>query len=223
MQSKVKEDYQGNKYMEHFGLFGIFVIGFVGALTPGPDILLVLRTSLCLGMRVAFVAFLGIASGWVVFMGALYLGLSYVLGNVFVQIALMFVVGVYLAYLAYVLLANVDYEGVITQINQRPQDKDFRALLGLYFKALGINLSNPKALLFFATIIVPFMEVDLRERIMVLFCALSLPFLGVIVLGNVLRAYLTQKMFMWIDRLCGVLFAFFSAYLFYAIWHILYS
>lgn len=39
----------------------------------------------------AFVAFLGIASGWVVFMGALYLGLSYVLGNVFVQIALMFV------------------------------------------------------------------------------------------------------------------------------------
>lgn len=174
-------------------------------------------------MRVAFVAFLGIASGWVVFMGALYLGLSYVLGNVFVQIALMFVGGVYLAYLAYVLLANVDYEGVITQINQRPQDKDFRALLGLYFKALGINLSNPKALLFFATIIVPFMEVDLRERIMVLFCALSLPFLGVIVLGNVLRAYLTQKMFMWIDRLCGVLFAFFSAYLFYAIWHILYS
>lgn len=127
------------------------------------------------------------------------------------------------AYLAYVLLVNVGYEGAITQINQRPQDKDFRALLGLYFKALGINLSNPKALLFFATIIVPFMEVDLRERIMVLFCALSLPFLGVIVLGNVLRAYLTQKMFMWIDRLCGVLFAFFSAYLFYAIWHILYS
>lgn len=38
MQSKVKEDYQGNKYMEHFRLFGIFVIGFVGALTPGPDI-----------------------------------------------------------------------------------------------------------------------------------------------------------------------------------------
>ena len=173
-------------------------------------------------MRVAFVAFLGIASGWVVFMGALYLGLSYVLGNVFVQIALMFVGGVYLAYLAYVLV-NVDYEGAITQINQRPQDKDFRALLGLYFKALGINLSNPKALLFFATIIVPFMEVDLRERIMVLFCALSLPFLGVIVLGNVPRAYLMQKMFMWIDRLCGVLFAFFSAYLFYAIWHILYS
>ncbi|MBR2111701.1 MAG: LysE family transporter [Helicobacter sp.] len=100
-------------------------------------------------MRVAFVAFLGIASGWVVFMGALYLGLSYVLGNVFVQIALMFVGGVYLAYLAYVLLVNVDYEGAITQINQRPQDKDFRALLGLYFKALGINLSNPKALLFF--------------------------------------------------------------------------
>lgn len=32
MQSKVKEDYQGNKYMEHFGLFGIFVIGFVGGI-----------------------------------------------------------------------------------------------------------------------------------------------------------------------------------------------
>lgn len=87
--------------------------------------------------------------------GRFVFGLSYVLGNVFVQIALMFVGGVYLAYLAYVLLANVDYEGAITQINQRPQNKDFRALLGLYFKALGINLSNPKALLFFATIIVP--------------------------------------------------------------------
>lgn len=131
-------------------------------------------------MRVAFVAFLGIASGWVVFMGALYLGLSYVLGNVFVQIALMFVGGVYLAYLAYVLLANVDYEGVITQINQRPQDKDFRALLRLYFKALGINLSNPKALLFFATIIVPsfgntsFVRCESRRAI----CLNSIPFVS---------------------------------------------
>lgn len=208
--------------MESFGLLGIFVIGFVGALTPGPDILFVLRLSLCLGGRSAFVAFLGIASGWVIFMGALYLGLSYILGNVFVQIALMCVGGVYLGYLAYILLTSPADTSITTQLEtQSAQDKKLVALLTLYLKALGINLSNPKALLFFGTIIVPFMEVDLGTRIAVLFCAMSLPFLGVIALGSALKAYLTPKIFFWIDKVCGVLFGCFSVYLFYTAWQTL--
>ena len=86
--------------MSGLGLFGVFVVGFMGAITPGPDILFVLRTSLCVGARAAFAAFLGIASGWAVFLGALYLGLRYVLGNADAQRTLTFVGGVYLAYLA---------------------------------------------------------------------------------------------------------------------------
>ena len=197
-------------------LLSVFAIGFIGALTPGPDILFVLRTSLCNGARAAFSAFLGIASGWAIFLGALYLGLGLVLGSAEVQSALMLCGGVYLAYLAYALLTS--QAPVLPQTSSHTRALDAsrpRALLGFYLKALGINLSNPKAILFFGTIIVPFMEVDLGARIGVLFCALSLPFLGVIALGGAIGGYLTPKVFVWIDRICGVVFAGFSAYLLY--------
>ena len=197
-------------------LLSVFVIGFIGALTPGPDILFVLRTSLCNGARAAFSAFLGIASGWAIFLGALYLGLGLVLGSAEVQSALMLGGGVYLAYLAYALLTS--QAPVLPQTSSHTRALDStrpRALLGFYLKALGINLSNPKAILFFGTIIVPFMEVDLGARIGVLFCALSLPFLGVIARGGAIGGYLTPKVFVWIDRICGVVFAGFSAYLLY--------
>lgn len=202
--------------MSGLGLFGVFVVGFMGAITPGPDILFVLRTSLCVGARAAFAAFLGIASGWAIFLGALYLGLSYVLGNAYVQLTLTFVGGVYLAYLAYALLKNPASVPTLTSADTKALDSiNIRALFRFYIKALGINLSNPKAILFFGTIIMPFIEVDLGERIVVLFCALSLPFLGVIALGSAIKSYLTPKVFVWIDRICGVIFGGFSVYLLY--------
>ncbi|WP_394909032.1 LysE family translocator [uncultured Helicobacter sp.] len=199
--------------MDNLGLFGIFIVGFVGALTPGPDILFVLRTSLCTGARAAFAAFLGIASGWAIFLGTLYFGLSYVLGNAYVQTMLTFAGGVYLIYLAGLLLKNPVSAPTMTQAYSNQTNDGVRILLKTYVKALGINLSNPKAILFFATIIVPFMEVDLAARIVVLFCALSLPFLGVIALGSAIKNYLTPKVFVWIDRICGVIFMCFSVYL----------
>lgn len=62
-------------------LLTLFLLAFVGAITPGPDILLVMRNTLHFGFIHGIKVFSGIASGWIVYLCVIYFGFSYILSG----------------------------------------------------------------------------------------------------------------------------------------------
>lgn len=181
-------------------LLALFLLAFGGAITPGPDILLVMRNALLFGFMQGLKVFSGIASGWVVYLGVLYFGFGYVLQGDIIQIALSVVGACYLLYIAFALArksaTHIDF--------QKTQQKD------TYLKALLINLSNPKAILFFSVIVAPFIQSNLAMSLFVLFCGLSSAFLVVIVLATFFRNLIQDRIFHIIDKVCAFLFVGFA-------------
>lgn len=174
-------------------------IAFMTALCPGADILFVLKNTLQGGGKQGIISFLGIASGWLVFFALIYFGLSSFLDNLLIHTILSFAGGFYLTYLAFKLLKPQK-----TSLTQSPQ----RVKL-LYFQALFVNLSNPKAILFFTFLITPFIQHNLIMSFIVLSASLSAAFLLVIVLACFIKQkcyFLLEK----IDKICAILFFFFA-------------
>lgn len=186
----------------------LFVLGFTAALIPGPDILYVLRNTLALGFKQGVISLLGIFSGWLIFLGLIYLGFTSYFNSPFIQITLSSIGGIYLIYLAYLLFKKGK-----NHINfSQSQQKSF----SLYLKGLLINLSNPKAILFFATIISPFIQNNLEVSFIVLLSALSLTFFSVILVGTFFRRFITNTLFDKIDKICSIIFLCFGIWLLYS-------
>lgn len=186
----------------------LFVLGFTAALIPGPDILYVLRNTLALGFKQGVISLLGIFSGWLIFLGLIYLGFTSYFNSPFIQVILSSIGGIYLIYLAYLLFKKGK-----NHINfSQSQQKSF----SLYLKGLLINLSNPKAILFFATIISPFIQNNLEVSFIVLLSALSLAFFSVILVGTFFRRFITNTLFDKIDKICSIIFLCFGIWLLYS-------
>lgn len=186
-------------------LLGLFLLGFIAALTPGPDILFVLRSTLSFGSKQGFLAFLGIFSGWIIFLSLVYLGFSQFFHSIFIQFPLNFTGGIYLFYIAYMLFKKPK-----NHINLHQQ---IEKNLSIYFKGLLIHLSNPKAVLFFTLIISPFMNTNLEISLIVLLSGSSLSFLLVIFLSDFSRNLINDAFFDKIDKICGILFLLFGVLL----------
>ena len=186
----------------------LFVLGFTAALIPGPDILYVLRNTLALGFKQGVISLLGIFSGWLIFLGLIYLGFTSYFNSPFIQVTLSSIGGIYLIYLAYLLFKKGK-----NHINfSQSQQKSF----SLYLKGLLINLSNPKAILFFATIISPFIQNNLEVSFIVLLSALSLTFFSMILVGTFFRRFITNTLFDKIDKICSIIFLCFGIWLLYS-------
>lgn len=185
----------------------LFLLGFTTALIPGPDILFVLRNTLNLGFKQGFLGFLGIFSGWLVFLSLIYFGFSSFIQGDIIQASLSFIGGIYLIYISYELFRKKKNQINFTQKKQKN--------ILLYFKGLFINLSNPKAILFFATIISPFMQDNLENSFLVLLSSLSLAFIFVIFLATFFRHFINNSLFDKIDKVCSIIFLGFGAWLFY--------
>ncbi|WP_286030807.1 LysE family translocator [Helicobacter pullorum] len=185
----------------------LFLLGFTTALIPGPDILFVLRNTLNFGFKQGFLGFLGIFSGWLVFLSLIYFGFSSFIQGDIIQASLSFIGGIYLIYISYELFRKKKNQINFTQKKQKN--------ILLYFKGLFINLSNPKAILFFATIISPFMQDNLENSFLVLLSSLSLAFIFVIFLATFFRRFINNSLFDKIDKVCSIIFLGFGAWLFY--------
>ena len=186
----------------------LFVLGFTAALIPGPDILYVLRNTLALGFKQGVISLSGIFSGWLIFLGLIYLGFTSYFNSLFIQVILSSIGGIYLIYLAYLLFKKSK-----NHINfSQSQQKSF----SLYLKGLLINLSNPKAFLFFVTIISPFIQNNLEVSFIVLLSALSLAFFSVILVGTFFRRFITNTLFDKIDKICSIIFLCFGIWLLYS-------
>ena len=117
------------------------LIGFFAAITPGPDILLTIKTTLRFGAFQAFKVLLGIASGWCLYLVFIYMGLSHWLNTPITQLILSLIGGSYLLYLGFLMLTIKEENYNLAESPQTQKDG--------YLQGLIINLSNPKAILFF--------------------------------------------------------------------------
>lgn len=190
-------------------LLALFLLAFVGAITPGPDILLVTRNTLHFGFIQGMRVFSGIASGWIVYLCVIYFGFSYILSGKVAQILLGLFGMFYLLYIAYMLFKKSATH--ITLIQDKPDS---------YLKAIIINLSNPKAILFFSVIVAPFIKTNPFTSLFVLFCGLSSAFIFVIILVTCFRHLIGDNMFHIVDKVCAILFICFAFLLFYHVYSI---
>lgn len=181
----------------------IFLIAFIGAITPGPDILLILQTTLRFGIKKALITLFGIASGWIFYLAILYFGFAHFFTSNFAQIILSIFGIVYLLYLSFLLYKN------------KGNDLDFKnsKVVGGYKRGLLINLSNPKAILFFCVIVTPYMDKNMLFNLTFLFLGLSSAFLSVIFIAAYFRRFITNKLFNMIDKICAFIFLIFVAIL----------
>lgn len=176
----------------------IFLIAFIGAITPGPDILLIIQTTIRYGLKKALVTLPGIASGWIFYLAILYFGFVNFFTSNFAQIVLSIFGVIYLLYLSFLLYKN-------------DNNLDFKdsKIVGGYKRGLFINLSNPKAILFFSIIVAPYMDKNMLFNLTLLFLGLFSSFLLVIFIALYFRRFITNKLFNIIDKICAFIFLIF--------------
>lgn len=181
----------------------------MGAITPGPDILLILRNTITFGARSAFIALSGIACGWVVYLSLVYFGFVHMMSQPIAQGLLSIFGAIYLGYISYKIL-RASSPSDLTQILGVQEAKPAG-----FFHALFVNLSNPKAILFFVVVVAPFANQGFELGLFVLFCSLVSGFVSVILVGLYVRKWLNARVFLWIDRISAVLFIGFACSLGY--------
>lgn len=195
----------GNLYI------AVFIIGYVGAITPGPDILLILRNTIAFGAMSAFTALSGIACGWVVYLSLVYFGFAHAMSQPIAQGLLSVFGAVYLGYISYKILRTP----LASDLTQILGTQESRAKPAGFFHALFVNLSNPKAILFFVVVVAPFANQGFVLGLFVLFCSLVSGFVSVIFVGLYVREWINARVFLWTDRITAVLFIGFACSLGY--------
>lgn len=194
-----------------FELFSLAAVGFITALTPGPDILFVLRNTLSYGAKIGFLSLFGIFCGWVIFLSLVCFGFAHLIQGALIQGILCAVGGIYLGYISYLLLFKVKSN---VDLNQTESKTQFHSPYAFMLKGMLVNLSNPKAILFFGLIITPFMDKHLELSIFVLLIALTLAFVSVIFIATFFRKFINNALFRVIDKICGIVFIVFAILLF---------
>ncbi|WP_024786785.1 MULTISPECIES: LysE family translocator [unclassified Lebetimonas] len=176
-------------------------IGFVAALTPGPDIFYVIRQGLCHGLKSSLTAVAGILTGNIVYLTLVAVGLSSIGKNIYFQIIVGISGSIYLFRISIIIFKEKVHLNLVCK-----NSKD------IYKEALLLNLSNPKAMIFFAVIITPFMS----KNIMLSCGSLFLGIIAAFVFGAVIssKIKIKDKWLNIINKIAAVLFFFFGVKLF---------
>jgi len=178
-------------------------IGFLAAITPGPDIFYVLRQGLCKGKVPSLWAVFGILSGNIIYLSLVGIGLGIIGKNIYFQAIVGLLGGLYLLNIA----KAVYYD--------KPSfEKSCDKLDGfkIYKEALLLNLSNPKAMIFFAVIVTPFMTNSTILSLISLFIGISMAFILTALFSSIID--LKESVLVTINKLASILFLFFSIGLF---------
>jgi len=176
-------------------------VGFIAALTPGPDIFYVIKQGLCNGKKNAFLAVLGILTGNIVYLTLVGIGLSKVGQTPYFQMIIGFLGGIYLLKISY-----------FTFKEKVKIDKTCENSKNIYKEALFLNLSNPKAMIFFAIIVAPFLSKNIMLSLFVLFLGISLAFITAAFISS--KINLEEKILNIINKIASLVFLFFAVKLF---------
>lgn len=189
--------------------------GWLLNLTPGPDVLFIVRSALKSGARAGLVAALGIVSGCFVHVFAAALGVGALLATSATAFTVLkWVGGVYLAWMGLRLLLSRPGVSRIVPAGPVPEraGADVRRI---YLGGFLTNVLNPKVALFFLAFLPQFMAPDASDQVTVflwlglLFSLNSLPILAGyawLAAWAAHRVQAVQRTLRWLDRLAGVMF-----------------
>ena len=176
-------------------------IGFIAALTPGPDIFFIIRNGLCYGLKEAILATIGILTGNLIYLFLVYIGLSIVGNNPYFQ----FIIGIFGA--VYLLRISILIFKEKVRLNNSCTMKKNSYLQGLF-----LNLSNPKAMLFFSIVITPFLGKNIKISLLALFSGIALAFFIASVISS--KIELKEKSLNLVNKVIAIIFLIFSLKLF---------
>ncbi len=185
----------------------LFLVGFIAALTPGPDIILVIQTTLNYNIKKGLETYGGIFTGNLLLISILLIGFASLGRNIYFQTFVSLFGGLYLMYISYEIFKN-----------RKSEVKAHSPKVGsFYLKGLYVNLSNPKAIIFFSAILVPFLDKgSLIFNILSLLCGIVSAFLTAIFLSDILREnLLTERSATIINTISSLVFFLFSIELFF--------
>ncbi len=184
----------------------LFFIGFVAALTPGPDIFLTIQTTLNHSIKEGLKVLSGIFTGNLIMISIILLGFASIGRSAQFQMIMSLLGGFYLLYIAFEIFKHRTDQVRAAQ----PKAKTF------YLKGLSVNLSNPKAIIFFSAIITPFLgDGSLVLNLLSLFLGIVLAFLVATFLTDFFREnLLNPKVSTAINTFSSFVFFFFSVELF---------
>ena len=173
----------------------LFSIGFIAAITPGPDVFYVLRQGLCKSFSAALWASGGILTGNIIYLSLVGFGLGVIGKSLYFQAIVGFFGSLYLFKIAYLIF------------NDKPKiENSCDKLEGfeIFRQGLLLNLSNPKAMLFFAVVVTPFLSKSIFLSLFVLFIAIASAFIFVGFISSKIK--ITEKMLNFINKASSILF-----------------
>lgn len=149
-------------HSHHIVLFAL--AGIVLNLTPGPDVLLVVRHALRYGARTGFFAGLGVAAGCLVHVSAGALGLSALLAGSSQAFALLKWLGAaYLLYIAWGLLRSMLTPGP-RALFAEGSVQTMASARSVFLQGFGTNVLNPKVAMFFLAFVPQFITAEVEDK-----------------------------------------------------------
>ena len=134
-------------------LAGYTLAAFVLAITPGPDMALFLARTVSGGKQAGFAAMLGASTGMMGHALLAGFGLSALLAASTTAFTLVKMTGaLYLVYLAFQAIRHG------SGLTADPQQVESQTLFRTWLTGLGINLTNPKVVMFFVTFLPQFVD-----------------------------------------------------------------
>lgn len=173
-------------------------IGFMAALTPGPDVFYIIKQGLCNGKEAAFMAVAGILTGNIIYLTLVGIGVGNIGKNIYFQLIVGILGGVYLFIIAFLSFR----EKVKLKTDKCEIKKN------IYKQALFLNLSNPKAMIFFTAVITPFLSKNIMLSLESLFFGISTAFITAALMSS--RIKLAEKTVNLINKTAGVIFLIFG-------------
>lgn len=139
--------------MDYTQLFSFLLASVLLTLSPGPDIIYVLTTSLRRGFKTALSLTLGLCSGLIVHTSLVGLGISQIIKE---SDSLLWVIKIFGAgYMLYLALAIYQSSA---QIELRESHDTEKNLIGFYTQGFLMNVLNPKVGLFFLAFLPQFIN-----------------------------------------------------------------
>jgi threonine/homoserine/homoserine lactone efflux protein len=139
--------------MDYNHLFSFVIASVLLTLSPGPDIIYVLTSSLKRGFKTAFSLTLGLCSGLIVHTTLVGIGISQIVKESEVLLWIIRIFGA--GYMLYLALGIYKSSAQIELHSSYDTDKN---LIGYYIQGLLMNLLNPKVSLFFLAFLPQFIN-----------------------------------------------------------------
>lgn len=197
-------------------------IHIVALATPGPDFFFVSQVSASQSRTAGFKAMLGISAGVLFWAVLALLGLDILLQKIAgLQRVIMTAGGLYLCYLAYLLLKSAFKRQIPSIPADTPAPSVNVGSQHVFIKGLLTNLSNPKAIIYFGSVFSAFVgnvnSSNVKWWILALILTETVLWFSLVAtvfsLPAMQKSY--QKSAKWIDGCAGALFGGFGLYLIY--------